>query len=244
MNKISFVLESRNCTVYETEQPEFLLLRPVGSHEAEMQDQLAEALCTEIREPFLLAGFEIENWNRDLSPWKEPPVFGPEGFGNGAGETLRFLRETLIPCLRERYCLPQGIPVILGGYSLAGLFSLWSAYQTDIFTAAAAASPSVWFIGWIEYAKTHRFLGKYAYLSLGDREGRTRNPVMSRVNECMQAQLDLLKGAGVSCTLEWNKGDHFRESGLRSAKAFVWCIRSITSDANKDKNPAPRTRIN
>ena len=121
MNKISFVLESRNCTVYETEQPEFLLLRPVGSHEVEMQDQLAEALCTEIREPFLLAGFEIENWNRDLSPWKEPPVFGPEGFGDGAGETLRFIRESLIPCLRERYCLPQGIPVILGGYSLAGL---------------------------------------------------------------------------------------------------------------------------
>ncbi len=230
MKKTSFVLESRNCTVYRREDPEYFLIRPVGRHEAELQDQLTEALCAEIREPFLLAGFEVEDWNRDLSPWKEPPVFGPEGFGDGAPQTLRFIREHLIPEITERYGLPQDIPVILGGYSLAGLFSLWSAYQTDTFTAVASASPSVWFIGWIDYAKSHRFLGKYAYLSLGDKEGRTRNPVMAKVNECIRIQTELLSENDIVCKLEWNKGDHFRESGIRSAKAFAWCIRSITGD--------------
>lgn len=239
MKKTSFVLEHRNCTVYSDERPEYLLIRPVGRHEADVQDQVTEALCAETREPFLLAGFEVEDWNRDLSPWKEPPVFGPEGFGDGAASTLRFIRESLIPGIRERYSLPERIPVILGGYSLAGLFSLWSAYQTEIFTAAAAASPSVWFIGWIDYAKEHRFLGKYAYLSLGDKEGRTRNPVMAKVNECIQTQVELLTGEGIDCTLEWNKGDHFRESGIRSAKALAWCIRSIARNAEtKTERPS------
>lgn len=230
MEKKSFVLESRNCTVYADERPAFLLIRPVGKHEAEMQDQLTEALRKETGEPFLLAGFEVEYWNRDLSPWKEPPVFGPESFGDGAASTLRFIQESFITVIMERYALPRDIPVILGGYSLAGLFSLWSAYQTDAFTAAAAASPSVWFLGWIEYAKAHRFQGKYAYLSLGDKEARTRNPVMVKVNDCIQAQRDLLTENGVSCRLEWNKGDHFRDSLIRSAKAFAWCIDSIARD--------------
>ena len=228
MEKSSFVLENRNCTVYSCDQPGYLLIRPVGRHEAEMQDQLADALYAEVREPFLLAGFEVEDWNRDLSPWKEPPVFGPEGFGDGAPATLCFIRENFIPMITERYKLSKETPVILGGYSLAGLFSLWSAYQTDSFTAVAAASPSVWFIGWIEYAKANRFWGKYAYLSLGDKEARTRNPVMAKVNECIQTQLDLLTENGVSCTLEWNKGDHFRDSMARSAKAFARCIRSVS----------------
>lgn len=231
MEKSSFVLESRNCTIYHGEQPAYLLIRPVGRHEAEMQDQLTEALCTETREPFLLAGFEVEDWNRDLSPWKEPPVFGPEGFGDGAASTLRFILESLIPALKERYALPDDIPVVLGGYSLAGLFSLWSAYQTDAFTASAAASPSVWFIGWIDYARSHQFRGKYAYLSLGDRESRTRNPVMAKVDKCIRTQQELLSQSGIDCALEWNKGDHFRESGIRSAKGFAWCVRSIARDA-------------
>ena len=231
MEKSSFILENRNCTVYACERPEFLLIRPVGKHEAGMQDQLTEALCTETRAPFLLAGFEAEYWNRDLSPWKAPAVFGPEGFGDGATLTLRFIRESFIPVITERYGLPENIPVILGGYSLAGLFSLWCAYQTDAFMAAAAASPSVWFIGWIEYAQTHRFLGKYAYLSLADKEARTRNPVMAKVNEYIRMQTELLTENGVFCTLEWNKGDHFRDSLIRSAKAFAWCIGSIARDA-------------
>ena len=54
---------------------------------------------------------------------------------------------------------------------------------------------------------------------------------MAKVNDCIQTQLELLTDNGISCTLEWNKGDHFKESGIRSAKAFAWCIHSIIRDA-------------
>ena len=73
-----------------------------------------------------------------------------------------------------------------GGYSLAGLFSLWAAYQTDVFSGIAAASPSVWFPGFIEYMKEHEIKSETVYLSLGDREEKTRNSVMSQVGNCIR----------------------------------------------------------
>ena len=57
----------------------------------------------------------------------------------------------------------------IGGYSLAGLFALWTAYQTDIFKGVAA-SPSVWFPGFAEYMKKNEIKTDTVYLSLGDGE--------------------------------------------------------------------------
>ena len=64
---------------------------------------------------------------------------------------MAFIEKMLIPEIGRRYGLEENIkdiPVILGGYSLAGLFALWSAYQESCavkFAAAAGMSPSVWF---------------------------------------------------------------------------------------------------
>ena len=106
----------------------------------------------------------------------------------------------------------------------AGLFSLWAAYQTDIFSGVAAASPSVWFPGFIAYMKEHEINSETVYLSLGDREEKTRNPVMSQVGNCIQKGYDWLTKCGINCTLEWNQGNHFREPDIRTAKAFAWVL--------------------
>lgn len=135
---------------------------------------------------FLVAAFLVKDWNQDLSPWCAPAVFGKESFGEGAGETLAFIEKMLIPEIMRRYKLEEDIkdiPVILGGYSLAGLFALWSTYQeksTVKFAAAAGISPSVWFPGWLEYAENKTDPNETVYLSLGDREEKTRNAVSGR----------------------------------------------------------------
>ena len=62
------------------------------------------------------------------------------------------------------------------------------------------------------------------YLSLGDKEDKARNPVMATVgNRICEAQ-SLLKGRGVNCILEWNKGNHFKDADIRTAKAFAWVL--------------------
>lgn len=64
---------------------------------------------------------------------------------------------------------------------MVGLFSLWAAYQTDAFAGVAAASPSIWFPDFLQYMKEHDIRTESVYLSLGDREEKTRNPDGERI---------------------------------------------------------------
>lgn len=70
----------------------------------------------------------------------------------------------------------------------------------------------------------NEILADAVYLSLGDREERTRNPVMSQVGNAIRRAEAVLTGAGKDCVLEWNKGNHFKDPDLRTAKAFAWLL--------------------
>ena len=113
----------------------------------------------------------------------------------------------------------------LAGYSLAGFFALWTAYQTDLFCGIAAVSPSVWYPGWVDYASEHSCRADHVYLSLGDKEEQAGPPIMRTVGDGIRKQYDLLSGQGTRCTLEWNKGNHFREPDVRTAKGIAWLLK-------------------
>ncbi len=168
---------------------------------------------------FCLKAVKVDSWNKDLSPWPAPAVFGREDFGAGAEETLAYLLKEVVP---HKTNSPQ--KVYIGGYSLAGLFALWAGYQTDVFSGIAAASPSIWFPGFTEYMKKNELHARAVYLSLGDREERTRNPIMARVGEVIREAYAHLQETEVNCVLEWNKGNHFKEPDLRTARAFAWVM--------------------
>lgn len=194
-----------------------VLIQMVDDHDLEgMESEVAEIRnLTDKR--FYLIAVKVQNWNTDLSPWNAPAVFGKDAFGAGAADTLE---EVL------KLCADQKKIYIIGGYSLAGLFALWAVYQTDVFAAVAAASPSVWFPGFIEYMKEHRPQAASVYLSLGDKEEKTRNPVMAAVGSRIREAHELLRGQGVDTVLEWNPGNHFRDADIRTAKAFAWAMMS------------------
>ena len=105
-----------------------------------------------------------------------------------------------------------------------GLFALWASFQTEKFSGVAAASPSVWFPDFVGYMKEDMIKCDAVYLSLGDKEERTKNAVMSKVGNCIRESYDLLTGQGIECALEWNKGGHFKEPALRTAKGFAWVM--------------------
>ena len=89
---------------------------------------------------------------------------------------------------------------------------------------AAAASPSVWFPGFADYMKEHQIWTDSVYLSLVDREEKTRNPVMATVGDRIREAHDLLKEQGVDTILEWNQGNHFRDADIRTARGFAWVM--------------------
>lgn len=219
---------------YGDPRADILLLQMVDDHDLEViEKELSFIRDLSGGQDFCLKAVRVRSWNRDLSPWPAPAVFGNEDFGEGAAAVLGFLQEEVLPPVK-----PGGEradqKVYLGGYSLAGLFALWAGFQTDRFDGIAAASPSIWFPGFIEYMRDHEMGAEAVYLSLGDREERTRNPVMSRVGICIREAQDILAGGGTDCLLEWNKGNHFREPDLRTARAFAWLMKR-----EREKKPAP-----
>ena len=200
-----------------------LLIQPADDHDLEGLERETDYLRKHTEVPFRLAAVRISDWNRELSPWPAPPVWGDAGFSDGAADTLRFITEQLLPEMsageKER--------ILLGGYSLAGLFSLWAGYQTAIFHGIAAASPSVWFPGFLEYAGSHMMLTGNLALSLGTKEEKTKNPVMARVGDNIRLLDEMYRQQGIVCTLSWNEGNHFREPDIRMAKAFLDLLKAF-----------------
>ena len=192
-----------------------VLIQPVDDHDLAGIETEAKTIAELAGGDFRLIAVKIEDWNRDLSPWEAPPVFGNEGFGGSAAETLAELL---------KLCDDKSKRYYIGGYSLAGLFALWAVCQTDAFAGAAAASPSVWFPGFADYMKERSVQCGRVYLSLGDREERTRNPVMAAVGDRIRELHAFLSARGTDCVLEWNQGNHFRDADLRTARAFAWLL--------------------
>ena len=214
---------NRPCRIYGEAHAEYLLLQMTGDHELQIIDHEVAAIAQSDRN-FLFAAIPVENWNDALSPWEAPAVWGKQGFGGKAGDTLRFLTEQVVPTLKQQFNLPENVRIILGGYSLAGLFALWASTQTALFSGVAAASPSVWFPGWMEFEQQHPIQAQRIYLSLGDKEERTKNAVMAVVGDNIRTLHSQLTERGADCTLEWNSGGHFKDADLRTAKAFQWVI--------------------
>ncbi|MBR0374248.1 MAG: esterase [Mogibacterium sp.] len=200
---------------YGSQNADIVLIQPVDEHDLAFIENEIRRIAESTGVEFRLFAVEIEDWNRDLSPWEAPAVFGKEGFGNGAANTLAEI---------TALCSDNSKTYYIGCYSLAGLFALWTAYQTDLFQGVASASPSVWFPGFVDYMRNNIIGSNTVYLSLGDKEEKTRNPVMATVGVRIREAHDLLKEQGINTTLEWNPGNHFKDADIRTAKAFSWIL--------------------
>ena len=230
LNRLTFPLKfgDRPCRIYGTDCAEYLLLQMTDEHELQHMDNEISAIAQGSAHSFLFAAVPVKSWNDELSPWKSPAVWGKESFGGNAAGTLRFLTEQVIPTLKQQYPLPENVKIILGGYSLAGLFALWASTQTDLFYGVAAASPSVWFPGWMEFEQQHPIQAQRVYLSLGNKEEHTKNAVMAAVGDNIRTLHSRLIERGADCTLEWNSGGHFKDADLRTARAFRWAMEERT----------------
>ena len=222
MTKNEISISRRLCFLYQDEAATHLLIQPIDEHDLEVLDQEVKAIKELSDKPFSLVAFMIKDWNQELTPWAAPPVFGRIPFGSGAEKTLEFITSQLLPEIQEN--IPH---LILGGYSLAGLFALWAGYQTDKFEAIAAASPSVWYPQWIDYASENRPLAKSVYLRLGDKEEKAKNPIMAQVGNAIRKLHELLMEQEINTILEWNAGNHFVDSDKRMAKGFAWAINNL-----------------
>ena len=225
------LIDGKRCLLYSVGEPEVLLVEPMDEQDLEFLDRELGILKTEAGRPFALAALIIEDWNKELAPWPAEPVFGKEPFTGGAPATLRLIEDALIPKVESSLPSLKSGRRIIGGYSLSALFALWCAYESGSFDGIAAASPSVWYPGWMEFVRNHSPKAHNIYLSLGDKEYKSRNRTLATVETCIREYSEILSATeGVRTTLEWNPGNHFVEADLRTAKAFLWALESVSGD--------------
>ena len=219
----NYTIHYRNITVFQTENKAPCVWLNTFAQEAES----VWNACQELNAPpFTLAAIQINDWNSALSPWIAPAIFKGEAAFAGQGSTyLRELTGCIIPEVTELLSL-KPLYHAIAGYSLAGLFAIWSLYQTDLFQRAVSASGSFWYPGFQEYAEVHDQLRQpdAVYFSLGDREHHTRNPLMATVQDRTQALHDHFMRQQVQTTFERNPGNHFQEPALRMAKGIKWML--------------------
>ncbi len=220
MHKHPLILAGKTAAIYtaSNHRPENPLV--ITFPEPGENDALAALLPNNIT---LLTIIEPD-WETSFSPWPAPRAFkSGADFSGGAAAYLRTLTDTLLPQAEAALDL-QPAWRALAGYSLAGLFALYSAYHSNQFQRIASVSGSLWFDGWLEFMQTHSAptLPERAYFSVGDTEKNTKNPRMAVVENHTQAAEALWRQAGVQTTFKLNHGGHFQDVPGRLAKAVAY----------------------
>ena len=176
--------------------------------------------------PFTLVAISDLDWNHDMVPWDSPPAFkNAEPCTGGADDYLRLLTREIIPTAEKE--LP-GVPSWRGiaGYSLAGLFALYAIYRTDLFSRIGSMSGSLWFPGMKDYIFSHesKRWPDCVYFSLGDKESKTRNPILRSVRQSTEEIQAFYQDKGIDTVFQLNPGNHYDHAAERTAAGIAWML--------------------
>ncbi len=176
--------------------------------------------------PFSLAIISGLTWDDEMTPWPIPPIApGDTPCGGTADTYLNTLTDEILPAVESKLSAPptwRG----LAGYSLSGLFALYAPFKTDKFERVASASGSVWYPDFTDWVTEHQMVRapKCVYLSLGDREARTRNPYLKPVQDRTEWMKNYYKNQNIPCVFELNPGNHDRNATGRMARGITWIV--------------------
>ena len=176
--------------------------------------------------PFSLVAVSDLAWSHDMAPWNSPAAFkNGEPFTGGADDYLRLLVEEIIPRAEKDLASPPAWRGI-AGYSLAGLFALYAIYRTDVFSRVGCMSGSLWFPGFKEYIFSHepKRRPECIYFSLGDKEAKTRNPVLKTVQENTEEIQAFYRSKGIDTVFQMNPGNHFVQGIERTIAGIQWLL--------------------
>lgn len=192
------------------------------------KDEAADILseCEKLTgKPFHFVSITGLRWNEELSPWRHASIISQnDNFTGEAEKYMRCLEEKIISFAEEK--ITPDFRVI-SGYSMGGLFALYAPYISDKFSRAVSASGSVWYPGFVAYVKEHDLtrIPDAVYLSLGDKEKRSKNRYLSAVETSTVELYSVYKSRSIDAVFELNPGNHFNDAALRLAKGIAWSLK-------------------
>ena len=93
-------------------------------------------------------------------------------------------------------------------------------------------SGSLWFPNITEYIETHNFrrTPECVYFSLGDKERNTNNLFLKSVQYNTERIKAYYAAQGIVTAFVMNKGNHFQDAALRTAKGIIWMLENKTEE--------------
>lgn len=175
----------------------------------------------------IIVSIVSENRLSELTPWPAKALH-PKflDFGGKADEFIHDIENQLKPEIDKRYRTLKG-PESTGitGYSLGGLFAIYSAYHTKIFGSIASMSGSFWYPDFLIYVKEHSMLNITArlYLSSGDSEGLGHNDIKKdSVLYTREIHHLLEEHTSSKVVLQWHTGGHHDNKEDRYRDMLLW----------------------
>lgn len=221
MQSFTFIQEKYSCKIFLLGKAPCPCIYCIT--EAESAEQLAAALAGQAVALVTISG---ASWEGELSPWPAPKAFpGGRDFGGGADDLIRVLEKELLPAAESRLGFTPTYRVA-AGYSLAGLFSLYTPYRTALFQRIVCASGSLWYDHFLDFMRDNQMiqLPDKVYFSLGDKEKLTKNKRLAVVEARTVEAKELLDGHGVTTVFVKNAGGHFQEPVERLVKGINWIV--------------------
>lgn len=219
----TFTSGNKKITVYPAlaENRPVIYLTTYNDDGGEVYAQVQKGGCPD----FTLVTISGLNWEAELSPWAAGNLFKySEMFTGGADAYLQFLTQKVLPHAEAGLngILWRG----LAGYSLAGLFTVYTLYKTDLFSRAASISGSLWYPGFKDFALQSAICKtpQYLYFSLGDKEARARNQYLKTVQQCTEELAAHYRSLGINTCYELNPGGHYRDIISRSGAGIKWLL--------------------
>ncbi len=223
MEKQTFNTDKKKITLYPAlaENRPVIYLTTYNDDGGEVYAEVQKGDCPD----FTLVTVSGLNWGAELSPWAAGNLFKySEMFTGGADAYLQFLTQQVLPQAEAGLngILWRG----LAGYSLAGLFTVYAMYKTDLFSRAASMSGSLWYPGFKDFAlkNTLRIAPQHLYFSLGDKEARARNQYLKTVQQCTEELAAHYRSLDINTFYELNPGGHYRNIISRSAAGIKWLL--------------------
>ncbi len=216
-----------------------LLLPIINEEEGNNIFNLVKTKCSNNKlDNFIILTISNFSWNDDLSPYYQEDVFKNKYSSDFKGKGDIFLNKIvndILPKVREYLFLKHNLKLSnigIGGYSLAGLFALYSLYQVDIFSFALINSASLWFNNFIKYIKANKISKNVSniYISLGNKEHLTKNSTLSKIKDLTLEVVNYLSSLDVPkikiCYKE-NEGNHFKNNDLRVADSIIYIVNEL-----------------
>lgn len=227
MMKKAWTIENKKVSVYsltngkENENCPAIYLNMYS----DVGDEIASALEKLKLPPFTLVAISDLSWDCDMCPWECPPTSKNDtACVGGADEYLEVLTKKIMPLVENAVGIPSWRGI--AGYSLGGLFAVYSIYKTHLFSRVASVSGSLWFPDFAEFCTSKAMAKKpeCVYFSLGDKECATKNKFLKCVQEKTQTVFENFKQNGIKTEFHLNSGGHFVDALERTVAGIKWIL--------------------